>query len=285
LGIGQIYLDEKKMIEYPSLIQIETTSKCQASCIFCPHKNLKRPLRDMDIDLFKKIIEDCKSFHLTNICPFLNGELFMDKLWFQRLKFINETLPKIKIDIFSNMGALDAEKLEKFSEISNLQHFVMSINGYDEKTCRQRTGLNWSLVHANVLRLVDLNLNKRFIEHLSLSGLDFGPDENIKFLEKWSRLQGLDAMGASSMNNWKGDALGARITREIKYDIICPRSHHLCIIADGRVSLCCMDSNCDFEMGDLKKQNILEVFNGEKYKKYRTLKKQDLVPCNKCSME
>jgi len=46
-----------------------------------------------------------------------------------------------------------------------------------------------------------------------------------------------------------------------------------------------MDNNIDFPVGNINTNSIMEVFEGEAYKKYRLSKKKDLTPCNQCSME
>ena len=57
-------------MEYPSLVVLETTSKCNAKCFFCPHGTMKRAKEDMPQILFDKIINDCKELKLNYICPF-----------------------------------------------------------------------------------------------------------------------------------------------------------------------------------------------------------------------
>jgi len=56
LTLGRI----RKQFEKPMSIQIETTSLCNARCLICPNKDMKRKKGTMDDKTFKKIVDDCK---------------------------------------------------------------------------------------------------------------------------------------------------------------------------------------------------------------------------------
>jgi hypothetical protein len=39
-------------------VRIETTNICPSNCIMCPHDKLSRSLGVMDMDIFKKVVDD-----------------------------------------------------------------------------------------------------------------------------------------------------------------------------------------------------------------------------------
>ncbi|MFQ5646109.1 MAG: radical SAM protein, partial [bacterium] len=59
---------------FPSLLSIELTNHCNASCIMCPRKEMTRKKGHMEFSLFKKIINDCRSQPLKKINLFWFGE-------------------------------------------------------------------------------------------------------------------------------------------------------------------------------------------------------------------
>ena len=61
-------------MEFPRLVSIETTNRCNAKCPFCPNNALQRDRHTMDDALFEKLIDDCKAFPLPAIEPFLNND-------------------------------------------------------------------------------------------------------------------------------------------------------------------------------------------------------------------
>ena len=268
-------------MEYPTLVVVETTSKCNAKCFFCPHRTMKRAKEDMPQILFDKVINDCKESKLNHICPFFLGEPFMDRLIFNRLEQINKELPDTFIDIFSNMSLLDNEKIDKLSQIDNIDNFIMSVTSYDEKSCKEYMGLRWNTVFKNIQDLVEANNKRQFIKHLQISSIHINIEEDKKLQKRWQNIKGIEKLGIYAMQNWKGDVPS---NIDINLDIICPRTQHICILSNGKVALCCRDQEGDYSIGDIKKNTILEIFNSEKYRKYRTHKKKDLVPCKSCSM-
>ena len=58
------FITAKQSLDYlPVKLWIETTSRCNLSCTLCPNKDLDGEQKgDMDLDLYKKIIDEAKDF-------------------------------------------------------------------------------------------------------------------------------------------------------------------------------------------------------------------------------
>src|SRR5512141_2070036 len=57
----------------PLTLAIESTAKCNLFCPMCPRENIHFPARDMELDLFRKIIDESKDF-LEFAVPYGVGE-------------------------------------------------------------------------------------------------------------------------------------------------------------------------------------------------------------------
>ena len=55
----------------PHEIDIEVTSSCDADCIMCPRKSIRRKVGPMDFDLFKKIVDEAVALDVQEL--HLNG--------------------------------------------------------------------------------------------------------------------------------------------------------------------------------------------------------------------
>ena len=44
---------------WPDIVQIESTNLCNAKCVFCPRDEMHRRQGVMDMDLFKKVVDEC----------------------------------------------------------------------------------------------------------------------------------------------------------------------------------------------------------------------------------
>lgn len=267
-------------MQYPNRIQIETTSLCNADCVFCQHKTMKRKTGEMSWKLFTRIIEQCKEFKINYILPFLNGEPFMDSLFLERLEYINNHLPEVELEIFSNMLLLDETKLKRLSNVKNIRTIFMSLTSYDSDSCKKYMSLDFNKVKTNVLNLIKLNKEKKFIKQIEASSMDMGKVENDKFKKCWGNLD-ITKYFITKKENWLGKVKSNAISNQ---NIICPRAFHLCIYHDGRVPLCCFDGDAEYIFGNVNNQHLLEIYNSDKYKQYRQKPKKDLDPCNRCTV-
>src|SRR3989339_239616 len=55
----------KKYQRIPERVMIENTNICNANCVFCPHKVMKRKVGVMDLALSKKIISECRQLNIN----------------------------------------------------------------------------------------------------------------------------------------------------------------------------------------------------------------------------
>ena len=65
----------------------------------------------------------------------------------------------------------------------------------------------------------------------------------------------------------------------------CVRWWELSIMANGIVSLCCMDGEGKFSIGDVKENSMLEIYNQPEYRERREklLSRKNIYPCNTCT--
>lgn len=234
---------------YPWKIQIETTNRCNAHCKYCPHDRIQRDIADMDMDLFRKIIDDCKEFPLGTLLPFLNGEPFLDKFLFKRLEIIDEELD-VRTKIFTNASVLTEEKLQRLKTFDNIELDYSMMGGPNKEKYEAITGLDYD----NFIRKEKL-IREYFPEAGKHMGYGF---------------------------NWTGHIDSPRKTQRL--DTRCHRTNEMTILVDGRVSLCCMDMHGEWILGDLKRQSILEVFNQKPASFYRNNKRGNIYPCKFCNV-
>ncbi len=53
----------------PPLLSIETTNACNARCVFCGYRFMQRPKSIMDMDLYKKVVNDYAECGGRNVPP------------------------------------------------------------------------------------------------------------------------------------------------------------------------------------------------------------------------
>jgi MoaA/NifB/PqqE/SkfB family radical SAM enzyme len=311
----------KRDLEYPVMVAIETTNKCNATCWFCPitegskrppsepdqlvqlgkRKNqpvaaaepadgttfnlMERPLGYMSDELFEKIIDDCREFPLRRIEPYLHGEPFMDPKIVDRIAYINERLPRTEVHIFTNGSLLTAKTVERLREL-RLASMVVSLNTAVPEKYNAIMGLDWKKTLANLERVAEANRSSRPVADrfvMRMTAPKETTDAEIARFRKLARAMGARAV-IVSLHNYKGDINSERPVPRFP----CYFVNDLDILYDGNTALCCMDHDGDYSWGDVKQRSVLEVFNSPTAKHYRKLMREDrrgeLTPCNECNM-
>lgn len=234
----QCYMEElAKDLPLFKLIEIETYNRCNGVCSFCPVSigNEKRPLKRMDEGLFRKIIDQLSEMGYSGrLATFSNNEPFLDKRIVSFNRYAREKLPKARMHLFTNGTVL---KLDAFIEVMNYLDEIV-IDNYNQE-----------------LKLIPSV--KKIVEYC---------EEHPKMKEKVTvyrrkPCEVLTSRGGDAPNREKTDYVAS-------FGCVMP-FRQMVVRPDGKVSLCCNDPYGKYTMGDLTKENIRDVWYGEKFKKVR----------------
>lgn len=269
---------------YPRLVAVETTSYCNARCVFCPNDTLKRGKRHMTDDLFASVIEQCREFPLPAIEPFIQGEPFMDPKILSRLEMIHKRLPNTKLRLYSNGNALLPDRADAISEF-NIDHLYISLNTTDAARYKSVMGLSLERTINNLRYLTDPKRRKKVAKQITVRMvrmLDTTLEEQENFLALCKDLNVRPFI--VGLFNYKGD-----IQSDLpKPSYPCEHMDRLDILSNGMVTLCCMDQDGEFAWGDVNKEPILDVYRGKVATKYRELhwsgKRNEIHPCDTCNL-
>ncbi|MEK6833686.1 MAG: radical SAM protein, partial [Nanoarchaeota archaeon] len=116
--------------EYPWGVDIGTTNLCNAACIMCPHSKLKK-MGTMDMNLYKKIIDNCSKLNIRIITLSFFGEPFLDKQLIEKIKYAKE---KGMFVAFYSNASLITKELAKDIIDSGLDGITISFDGYSKET-------------------------------------------------------------------------------------------------------------------------------------------------------
>lgn len=270
-------------------LQIETTNVCNADCVFCPYSVMHRPKGTMDLDLFKRIIDEAATVPvITGLTLTGLGETLLDRFLVDRIKYARKMLlPGVGIDLYTNGSllrpkltdqlieagltvlyvSLNATTAEKRFEIMKLQDFEQVTAYTQYALSRQRDGFKVVVKGIASKDLMEVGEHEQFQQN-------WGGD--------W------DKGGAAYLHlegNWAG-SVGAPM--RTKPRTACNRAlGQIMVLWDGRVSLCCFDAEGAVILGDLKTQTLREVFGGDKAVGIRLAhvegRRQELPLCNTCT--
>jgi len=271
-----VVVKQKKLELYPQIVQVETTTVCNADCIMCPHSKIKREKGHMDFELYKKIVDDCaeNSKSVKNFFPFLNGEFFLTPKWESYLVYARKKLANIEIGIFTNGSLLDMETTKKLLEMEP-DWINISFDGTSKETYEQiRRKLNFDQVQNDIIQLVNQrNLSRKKKPRITISIIEMEQTSHrlMSFYKKWARI--VDKVTIESYSNWAGKVEDKSAKNPITHRrMACPRLwYNFTILNTGEVVICCLDYNGEIIIGDVKKQSIREIWTGKKITELRNM--------------
>ena len=270
--------------EHPRLVSVETTSRCNAECPFCPYNVRAREKTHMDQALFEKIIDDCTEFPLPAIEPFLNGEPFVDPKIMDRLELIRTRLPETKLRVYSNGYALSPKRVDELCGLG-IDHLYLSLNTLDPDKYKAIMGFKLERTLENVKYMTDAVRRHKVAGKITLrmTRMDDTTLEEQAQFKKFCDAQGVRCF-IVGLFNYKGDVHSSLPVPRYA----CEHITRLDILSSGKVALCCMDQEGAYPLGDVNHQSVLEVFRGEASRRYQDMhrsgRRTEIAPCGTCNL-
>jgi len=253
-----------RALRRPRHVALEVTAACNARCIMCPRHGMGRPMRPMDVGLFKKVVDECAAMGVEEIALNGYGEIFTlrPECYREYIAYLRARAARIRVIVNTNAHAMD-EAAARFLVESGVHTVHTDVDGATALTFeRIREHLSLARVEANILRLVAIRGELRAQRPTVRVGMIAMPDNRHEvpaFLEKWRGK--VDVVAIDGLHNrvpgidpaeWPGQA---RRCFE-PWD-------RLNIWADGKAVLCCEDWNGTHVVGDARVQPVGEVWDGE----------------------
>lgn len=283
--------------EYEQVISIETALSCNARCVFCAHHN-KVMTGTMPMELFKKIIDECHAGDIKLINFGVYGELLTDKHLFERIKYLRER--GMTYSFFSNASLLTPETTDKLLELGGLVNVNFSINGFSREIYEKTmVGLKRDVAYKNVLYFLrqkeELKLDGLMV-HISAVRTKLNKKDFKDFFKFWKKQKEVSMVWSLELMDRMGSDYDGKLGKLGPMDNKCNWLSPckllwgpLSVYCDGRVSSCCKDDDKrELIIGDLSKQTLKEILDGEALKKLRQLhlsdKRKSHTICGKCHL-
>jgi molybdenum cofactor biosynthesis enzyme MoaA len=273
-----------RRIEYPRMVAIETTNRCNAHCTFCPNNALSRTRENMSDDLFEHIVDGCREFPLHAIEPLLNGEPFMDRKILERLERIRSRLPRTRLRLYTNGYLLTRERIDALAEL-HLDSLTVSLNTLDPATYREVMGLDLERTLGNLAYLTDPVRRGKVARELRFRMTRL-PDTSLADQEAfvaYCREHGVRPM-LVGLFNYKS-AISSPLPVP---GYACEHITRLDVLSNGIATLCCMDHEGEYPWGDLNRDSVLEAFNSAEAWRYRDAhragRRRSVPPCDTCNL-
>jgi radical SAM protein with 4Fe4S-binding SPASM domain len=255
---------------FPDQVYVELTNTCNARCKICATPGMTRKRQVMDFDLFRKIIDECGRNQAFRILPFLHGETLLVPNVLDYFRYIRRASPRSHINLTTNGSKLTSDISEAILREDLVDSIILSLEGADPETYESiRIGLSFQEVRENFREFLRLRsqLGKRNPKlSVAMVVVDQNRHSKAQFSEMWKEA---DEIRFSVFFNWAGKLTGKsdRSPGRINF---CERMYnYVSILVDGRVAMCCFDSEGEHIVGDVRSQTIGEVWRSPEFMQIR----------------
>ncbi|MBI5888775.1 MAG: SPASM domain-containing protein [Deltaproteobacteria bacterium] len=259
---------------FPPELWIENTNHCNARCVMCPRDLHTRPLGIMKLSLFTRLMSEAsahaakiKRVHLHNY-----GEPLLDKDLPERIRLAKRAGIK-EVYFVTNASLLTPEKSKEIIE-AGLDEFKISFYGTDRETYNatmRELDFDRSIQNVRDFFSVRRKLKARrpgvIIQYLVQPLNMAKTGEFLAIFKPLVNKELGDSLSICHLHNFGG---GRDYRKTARISGICNYPWRtIVILHDGRVVTCCLDYNGLQVMGDVNKQTIEEIWNGDAYQKAR----------------
>jgi len=265
-----------KLKKFPPMVMVDTTTKCNFACSACPSSVLSQDKSfrgDMDINLYKKIVDEISEYPETIVRPFNSGEPLMRKDMPELISYAKQKGIKY-VSINTNGSLLDEKKRYELIK-ADLDHIEVSIDAATSdaysKTRKQPADMFKAVVNNTIAYKKDLkNLSSNGRISVSFVLQNDNAHEIEKFKSFWkNEVDSVIIRPFHQHNNLIQENKRA-VANSIEKRHPCPYLWDRLIIQhDGRVRFCEADWKAEHAIGNIKEHSIKDIWNGKKYTELR----------------
>lgn len=291
--LGQLLVDfllrHEKVNGAPFRLWIETASCCNLRCVMCPNKELAADKKGLlSLDLFKKIIDQCRCF-TSDVYLHHRGEPLLNPALFDMIVYARQA--GLKTRFHTNGTLLDPDKARRLLEAGpDLVSF--SFDGF----CREiyetiRVGAVFEKTLANIVHLANLRrISKLKKPYIVIEKIRFKTpvaEVNQRQVDETTRRlldAGVDEIIEKEEYTWADES--APPASAPRPGAVCTFPWYaLVICADGTITPCPQDFGAHMKLGNVNSATLLEIWNGAAYQSLRKNMAgdlQSLALCRKC---
>lgn len=248
-------------------LTVENTTYCGAKCVMCPRDEFEaeRKWQHMDFDLFTNVIDQGADLgmHSLDLCGF--GDPFMDPNYEQKLAYVREKYPQVKIYTSTTAHLVTEKRLDwiaKYFDTLKISNYGLSQESYEAV---HKGVVKYDETRQNIERLLEIPREKRPYVILSFLILPENEHETQDWIDYWEPKA--DEIMVWKPHNFGGAAsiedvsfrTSARETHNEQKTCGRPARGNPYVRANGDVSVCCYDFNHKLVVGQLNQKSLKDV--------------------------
>lgn len=276
-------------------VQIQTHSRCNADCLFCPYIESEHAANHgaMSDETWRLILSNLVPFaggiNKGKVCPYLMQEPLIDKTIFTKIADLYRAFPHTCVEISTNGAALTSKCVDQlFALFNGRRHDLwISHHGIDKSTFEHIMKIDYDKATANLLDLLRKS-NGTFTIKIRGAGesrdgkhVYFTREQYLDYWKDQFALHGINghnvSIDAFTFHDRAGTLhradRGACSLNVGKVRDIGPGKPFHCsrldewvhIMYDGTIRLCCMDYHGEVKLPNLHHMTLLDYYHSDEY--------------------
>lgn len=283
--LGTVRFTVDKNLAAIERLNIELTNYCNLNCRWCAGSGSRRR-GYMDFSLFKNIIDQVLSekvsvskIHIYNV-----GESLLHPDFRDFLEHLGRIKERPNCVLVTNATVLSNELADSIISSGGLDLIQFSVDGGTKESYEWlRRGAKWESTLDNILFFLD---KKSEEVKTGLITIDFG----VEFSEEFKNImKTVDQVEVRTPHDWTGQEKleDFNMKRRFNSNPCWHIRNNLVILWNGDVTLCCADLHGRGIIGNIKDEDILDLWKGRRLKMFRLqleVRKKEILLCRNCSI-
>ncbi|MDQ7834257.1 MAG: radical SAM/SPASM domain-containing protein [Humidesulfovibrio sp.] len=261
---------------FPTEVYVEVTSRCNLDCLMCARSRLSRATGDMDMALFKKIMDEIALEYREAYVHFYGiGDPLMDETIFEKLAYAKQVGLNNTIIFTNGQNLLKNDNYKKLV-LSNVPILGVDVDGFTRESYEKiRRGGSFELLLKSILTLKQHLDESPTYKRLELAyqvypGINDAAGEMQDFAS-WCEKYTLEYKFVT-LHTWgdlRADVPMSSVAgmaepndRSVQRTGPCCSLWSPMILNDGRVSPCFLDANGNGALGDMNKSSLKSIWQG-----------------------
>lgn len=312
VGLDQYKIDLEQRAEsltnniplrVPFSLLVDVTNRCNFRCVTCPTSNeallgsVERPSGMMHLSLYKKVIDEIVSMgKLKRLGLYKDGEPLLHPGLPEMIRYAKEKQVAEIVNVTTNASLLTNQKSRQILEagLDELRISLAAMQTESYKKITRVSNISYEGIRDNILNFLSLRDQLKLrkpavvVQMIQLRQNQSQLSDFSDFWGKWA-----DDVQVEPWMEWDGQAQVSRDGSdspilEDKERYACPIPwYSLAINWDGDVSVCCVDWARRAVVGDVRKESLSAVWNGEKLRQFRLYhiegKFEEMEACKHCT--
>ena len=249
----------------PLHVDIELTNACNLRCSMCERNKMKRKTGFMDYGLFRAIIDDCAKNGIRSVKLSLWGESLLHKELFKMIGYAKDK--GLYTQFNTNATFVTADKAHGLID-SGLDRLTISIESIIKDMYEDtRKGADFDRTIGNIGNFIELKPVGRK-PYLTIQIIRMKRNEAYigKFVNRFKdRVDFVSVTNITSADGDPGILKESLVDYKSLPDKPCPQPwQRLSVFWNGDVTVCCADYDGFLKIGNVKKDSLTALWNGDK---------------------